>query len=117
DPRCACFAAPGLHSRAALRGGEAVTLVNLSPREPVVKLSLPLLRTEIVFEHRDEIVHRATPPFDTVILDLLAEGDPAPVLVVELLQRAHVAAPRRKRDLVIRVRELVAPASAARAPS
>lgn len=106
DPRFALVAAPGLHAERPLAGGEAVTLVHVSPHAPVVRCALPRVRVEIAFELRGEVVARSEAPIDTVILDLTDETPEGPLLVVELVHRAHVAAPRRKRDLVVRVREL-----------
>jgi len=123
DSRYALFAAPGLHSRTPLLGGEQVMLVNLS-REPVLAFALPQIRVAISFEVGGQLVSAVEAPIDTVLIDLLADPGPDPkdeadaqIVVVELVHRAHVLAPRRKRDLVIRVRELLAEQSAGEAPS
>lgn len=108
DPRYAVFGAPGLHAKTPLRGGEAVTLVNLSPRAPTLRFSLPRYRVGVAFEVKGQVVQASEVPIDTVIFDLLPAGDDPPVVVVELIHRAHVLAPRRKRDMVVRVRELAA---------
>ncbi len=112
DPRYALFAAPGLHERTPLRGGESVTLVNLSPRASLLHFSLPRYRVGVAFEVKGQVLQAAEVPIDTVLIDLLAPGHDAPVVVVELVHRAHVLAPRRKRDMVVRVRELAVAAIA-----
>jgi hypothetical protein len=106
DARFACFAAPGLHARTPLSGGEQVTLVNVSPRVASLGFSLPRFRVGIGFELKGQSIQVGEAPIDTVLFDLLPSDDEAPALVVEIIRRAHVVAPRRKRDLTIRVREL-----------
>jgi hypothetical protein len=116
DPRFTLVAAPGLHAERPLAGGEAITLVHLSPRAPVLRCALPRVRVEIAFELRGQVVARREAPIDTAIVDLSGASDASdegPLLVVELVHRAHVAAPRRKRDLVVRVRELPVDGAAA----
>lgn len=107
DVRWDSCAAPGLHASRAFRGGERVTLVHLSEWQRSIGFALPLVRLEIAFERGDAVVLRAVPPIDTVVLDL-AEGTEEVPIVVELTWRAAIAAPRRRRDLVVRVREVVA---------
>lgn len=110
DPRWWGCAAPGLHASGAFRGGERVTLVHLSEWQRSIGFGLPVVRLEIVFERRGEVALRAEPPIDTVVLDLIDGTEETP-LIVELTWRAAIAAPRRRRDLVLRVREV--PAAAA----
>jgi len=114
DPRFAQVATPELFSRVPLQGGEEIILARLSPFVDVVRCRLPVVHTQVEVAVKGRDVVRATPAIDTVVLETypwspdeleMAGRSTAPWLVVELVQRVSVPAPRRMRDLSIRVTE------------
>jgi hypothetical protein len=90
--------------RRPLRGGEEVRLLNLTAGGGAVNFALPRVSPEIEIRVKGREPALFSPHLDTVLFDnLLAPRGAA--LVVEMVFRAHVPAPRRMREATIVVRE------------
>jgi len=104
DDRHNQCASAGLNAARPLRGGEEVRLLNLTPGGGAIGFSLPILKLEIEMRVKGREAALFSPPLDTVLFDALLAPRGAPLLV-EMIYRAHVVAPRRMRDAIILVRE------------
>lgn len=116
DDRANLAATPELIHVPPLRGGEEGGMTNLSAAHETLTFVLPRLKTTMVFRVKGREPAVFTPYIDTVVLDTRflpmsegPDGKPAPPhlteLVVELVQRAAVPAPRRPSDATIVVEE------------
>jgi hypothetical protein len=104
DDRHHQCASPGLVAARPLRGGEEVRLLNLTAGGGAVNFALPRVSPEIEIRVKGREPALFSPHLDTVLFDnLLAPRGAA--LVVEMVFRAHVPAPRRMREATIVVRE------------
>lgn len=120
DERANQAASPGLVSVPPFAGGEEGAIENLTPGGGTVSFRLPSLRCEIAFRQKTQDTVRLTPYLDTVILDTWsppilraakkkdpeAPEPPDAPLVVELVYRAAVRAPKRMQELEVTVKEL-----------
>ncbi len=107
DDRLHNVASPGLHSDTPLRGNEEVALSGTMPGGGGVTFALPGAAVEIAFEHGDDppvVVH---PHLDTVVIDTVLGPDRG-WPVVELSWRAAIPAPRRLKEVTVRVTEIPA---------
>ncbi len=104
DERANQCASPGLIADPPLRGGEPVALMGLLPGGDLHQLELPRAEVEVELHHRGREPQAFTPHLDTVIIDTLAEMAPLSPVVVELVWRVVTPAPRRMKDLLIRVK-------------
>ncbi len=102
DDRANLCASPGLTASPPLAGGEQVALMNLVPGGGLLQFVLPKLRLTIKQTAREQTLTHV-PHLDTVLIDTLAPEAPSRV-TVELVWRAIARAPRRMRDLRLRVR-------------
>jgi len=116
DDRANLAATAELIASPHLTGNEEGALTNLTPGGGTLAFVLPKIRLGIVFRVKDRKPEMFTPAIDTVILDTLfvpredddsgaPKGPPITPLVVELVYRAHVVAPRRLQDATIFVEE------------
>jgi len=99
------YASPGLLAVPFLIGDEVCALLNLVP-QGAVRFALPGVRPEFEFRAKRRSPETVRPPLDTVIIDStsMEEGGP---LTVELVWRASVPAPRKMKDSLLIVKELV----------
>ena len=104
DDRYNLCASPGLIATPPLAGGEPVRLLNLSPQGGALAFNLPSVALEIEFRVKGREPVTFTPHLDTVLIDTYAAGPERPV-VIEMVWRAHVKAPRRLKDARVIVRE------------
>lgn len=104
DDRYNQFASPGLFAERPLIGGEAVRLLNLTRGGGAFSFALPRISLEIEFRSQREPPQLFTPPLDTVVLDSRFAPKDVP-LVLEMIFRASIPAPRRLRQTTIVVRE------------
>ena len=116
DDRANQAATPELVHSPHLRGGEEGALTNLTPLGGTIAFVLPRVHLGITFRVKDQKPVAFTPGIDTVILDTLLiprekgedgapTGPPVTKLVLELVYRAHIVAPRRLADATIIVEE------------
>ncbi len=108
DDRANRCASPGMFADPALRGGEEVSLLNITPGGGAVAFALPTVRLRIDHEQRvpkQELKReRIAPVLDTVIIDTLF----APArnrVAVELVWRTLTHPPRSLKHATIVVRE------------
>jgi len=104
DDRHNLAAAPDLVATPPLRGGEPVRLLNLTPGGGAIAFSLPRISLVIEMHVKGREPAVFAPFVDTVLLDTLITPREVPV-VLEMIFRAHVPAPRRMKDASIVVRE------------
>jgi len=109
DPRANHCAPPELITRAPLQGGEEGALLNLTPHGGTVPFVLPRLALRSRFEVKGRAHEEVRPVLDTVVLDTLAPAlspaHRASAMVLELVWRCSVAAPRRPGDATIHLWE------------
>lgn len=116
DERANFAATPELIHVPPLRGGEEGGITNLSAAHETLTFVLPRLRTTMTFKAKGQAPVSFTPFIDTVIIDTrflpMREGEdgkpiPPPLteMVIELVQRASIPAPRKPSDVTIVVEE------------
>ena len=116
DQRANFAATPELVHVPPLRGGEEGGMTNLSSAHETLTFVLPRLRTTMIFKTKGQNPVSFTPFIDTIILDTrflpmtLNEAGtlvPPPLteMVIELVQRASIPAPRKPSDVTIIVEE------------
>ncbi len=116
DERANLAATPELIHVPPLRGGEEGGMTNLSAALETLTFILPKLRTTMTFKAKGQPPISFTPFVDTIILDtrflpmtMNEEDKPVPPplteLVLELVQRASIPAPRKPSDVTIVVEE------------
>ncbi len=119
DDRANLVATPELVAVPPLAGGEEGGLSNLTPAGGALAFVLPNIRLAITFRLPGAEPQTLRPYLDTVLLDTVGPLDhrelaaldpdlpPAPAtdLVVELVWRAAIPAPRRLADAAVSVRE------------
>ncbi|MGK3992004.1 DUF2169 family type VI secretion system accessory protein [Sorangium sp. So ce1024] len=101
DDRTNLCASPGLIGTPALRGGEDVALLNLTPGGGTAVFRLPRTGVEVAMRARGRAPEVLSPDLDTVLIDALAPSG----VVVELVWRASFQPPRRMKDVEIVVTE------------
>lgn len=101
DDRASSCASPGLVATPAVRGGEEVVLLNLTPDQGTMVFRLPRTAVTVAMRARGRAPEILLPDIDTVLIDALAP----PGVVVELVWRASFQAPRRMKDVEIIVTE------------
>ena len=117
DDRANQAAPPELIASPMLVSGEEGALTNLSIGGGTLSFVLPRVKLELTFRVKGRDPEIVRPALDTVVLDTLVlpresvgEGAPpgpiASQLVVELVWRASVRAPRSANDATIRVEEV-----------
>jgi hypothetical protein len=104
DDRFNNCASPGLTAATPLAGGEAVRVLNLTPKGGAFVFELPKVALEIEFHVKGRDPAVFTPHLDTVLVDLYAIGPDKPA-AIEMVWRAYVKAPRRMKDARVIVRE------------
>ena len=104
DDRMNSCATPDLHSSTPLVGGEEVALLNMTRGGGAKRFHLPVTGVDIFFEVKGREPETLRPSLDTVIIDAY-ETQPGEPIAVELVWRAYVKAPRRMKDVRIRVSE------------
>ncbi|HTJ82233.1 MAG TPA: DUF2169 domain-containing protein [Polyangiaceae bacterium] len=111
DPRANLAATPELVAVPHLAGGEEGALTNLTPGGGTLSFTMPRLRLAMTFAVKDRQVETIEPRLDTVLFDTIAVPKPtlgqtsAIPLVIELVWRASVRAPRKLADCTITVTE------------
>ncbi len=115
DDRANLAATPELTVSPLLVGGEEGALTNLTPEGGAIGFVLPRVRLDLGFRVKGREPAAFSPAIDTVILDTLLVprgpekdgklGEPLTKLVVELVYRAYVVAPRKLADATIVLQE------------
>jgi len=111
DERANQCATPELIAVPHLVGGEEAALTNLTPGGGPLHFVMPRVRLMMSFAVKDREVEKFEPALDTVLLDTMlvpkpTPGGPAPSpLVLELVWRASVRAPRKLGDCTVTVTE------------
>ncbi len=104
DDRFNLCASPGLVATPPLEGGQAVRLLNLTPRGGALAFDLPRVKLSIAIHVKGREPAVFAPYVDTVLIDTWGVGPEKPV-AIEMVWRASVKAPRRMKDARIVVRE------------
>lgn len=115
DDRANLCAPPELVVSPPIVGGEEGAMTNLTPLGGTVSFVLPRIPIEIGIRVKGRAPELFTPAIDTVVLDTVAVprepapegvvGAPLTSLVLELVLRASVRAPRKLQDAEVYVRE------------
>ncbi len=116
DERANLAATPELIHMPPLQGGEEGGMTNLSAAHETLTFVLPRLRTTMTFRAKGQQPVSFSPYLDTIILDtrflpraLNEAGEPVPPnlteMVLEIVQRACIPAPRKPSDVTIHVEE------------